>query len=60
MQRLILEFDGSVRDFQKALCLPDEDFDLLDNIFYLMDYGNNIDYHSTRYGTIKITYNGGE
>lgn len=54
--KLILEFDGSVRDFEHALASKDGEFDLFDSIYYQMDYEDfgQVGVHETAVGDIKI------
>ena len=59
--KVILEFDGDVQDFERALDSMDENFAINDTIFWLLDYGVEPDEvsgdckHHTEYGDIKIT-----
>lgn len=59
--KVILEFDGNSEDFERALDSMDENFNINDTIFWLLDYGvepNKISgdcVHHTEYGDIKIT-----
>lgn len=54
--KLILEFDGELNKFERALSSEDDNFTLLDSIYWLLDYGENDEdsVHRTRYGDIKI------
>lgn len=56
MVRVILEFDGSEEDFERAFDSMDEQFNINDSIFWEIDYGSNSDHslHRTEYGDIKI------
>lgn len=56
--KVILEFDGNniddFKNFEKALCEKDENFDLVDSILWELDYGEGHSEHPTKYGTITI------
>lgn len=57
--KVILEFDGSEQDFERAFDSKDENFYINDSIFYEIDYGdsseeNGRSAHRTEYGDIKI------
>ena len=56
--RVILEFDGNsvddLKNFEKALCEPDENFELIDSILWELDYGEGESKHATKYGDITI------
>lgn len=57
--KVILEFDGSEQDFERAFDSKDENFYINDSIFYEIDYGdssgeNGRSVHRTEYGDIKI------
>lgn len=59
--KVILEFDGSEEDFERAFDSMDDDFNINDSVFWEIDYGtssvepNESSYHRTKYGDIKIT-----
>lgn len=59
--KVILEFDGSEEDFERAFDSMDEQFNINDSVFWEIDYGGNPDetrgysLHRTEYGDIKIT-----
>ena len=55
--KVIMEFNGTVKDFQDAMCAMDEEFDLFDSIFYMMDYepdDDEVNVHRTEFGTIQL------
>ena len=58
--KVILEFDGSEEDFERAFDSMDDNFNINDSIFWEIDYGDNPDegrghsLHRTQYGDIKI------
>lgn len=52
--RITLEFDGSHKDFDRALCAMDENFDIVDSILWELDYGEGESGHKTEYGLITI------
>lgn len=55
--KVILEFDGSEQDFERAFDSKDENFYINDSIFYEIDYGDSSEdraIHRTEYGDIKI------
>lgn len=49
-----LKFDGSITDFEKAMCAMDDEFDFYDNLFYELDYGGAGSVHHTEFGDIEI------
>lgn len=59
--KVILEFNGSEEDFERAFDSMDDEFNINDSIFWEIDYGDNPDegrgysLHRTEYGDIKIT-----
>ena len=59
--KVILEFDGSEEDFERAFDSMDDQFNINDSVFWEIDYGSNPDetrgysLHHTEYGDIKIT-----
>lgn len=59
--KVVLEFNGSEEDFERAFDSMDEQFNINDSIFWEIDYGDNPDerrgysLHRTEYGDIKIT-----
>ena len=59
--KVILEFDGSEEDFERAFDGMDDQFNINDSVFWEIDYGGNPDetrgysIHRTEYGDIKIT-----
>lgn len=59
--KVILEFNGSEEDFERAFDSMDDQFNINDSIFWEIDYGDNPDgergysLHRTEYGDIKIT-----
>lgn len=59
--KVILEFDGSEEDFERAFDSMDDQFNINDSVFWEIDYGGNPDetrgcsLHRTEYGDIKIT-----
>ena len=57
--KVILEFDGSEQDFERAFDSKDDNFYINDSIFYEIDYGdsteeNSHSIHRTEYGDIRI------
>ena len=56
MIKIILDFDGSISDFQKAFDSTDGSFSINDDIFFVMDYDTNTGIHHSEYGDIKITF----
>lgn len=58
--KVVLEFDGSEEDFERAFDSMDDNFNINDSIFWEIDYGSNPDeirghsLHRTEYGDIKI------
>lgn len=57
--KVILEWDGGdtiedYRKFERALDSKDEDFDILDSIYWELDYGDGQSYHRTEHGNIII------
>lgn len=56
--RVILEFNGTttedLKNFERAMCEKDENFNLLDSILWELDYGTGESKHPTKYGTITI------
>lgn len=58
--KVILEFDGSEEDFERAFDSMDDNFNINDSIFWEIDYGDNPDegrgcsIHRTQYGDIRI------
>ncbi len=54
--KVILEFDGSEEDFERAFDSTDDQFNINDSIFWVIDYGvgDGTDLHRTEYGDIKI------
>ena len=55
--KVILEFDGSEEDFERAFDSKDENFYINDSIFYEIDCGDSSEdraIHRTEYGDIKI------
>lgn len=53
--RVILQFNGEVEDFERAFDAMDDQFDIGDNIFYELDYGDGTDgVHRTEFGDIEI------
>lgn len=58
--KVILEFDGSEEDFERAFDSMDDNFNINDSIFYEIDYGSSPDetrdcsIHRTEYGGIRI------
>ena len=55
--KVILEFDGSEEDFERAFDSMDDQFNINDSIFWEIDYGDGkgAGFHRTEYGDIKIT-----
>lgn len=55
--KVVLEFDGSEEDFERAFDSMDEQFNINDSIFWEIDYGDGegAGFHNTEYGNIKIT-----
>lgn len=51
--KLTLEFDGSILDFEDNMGM-DENFDLVDSLIWLCDYGTKED-PSVYHNNIKIT-----
>ena len=61
--RIIMEFDGSIKDFEEILCeVPENDnFDLIDSVLYMLDYEpDKENIHHSKYGNIKMTFIKGE
>ena len=55
--RIILEYDGDVKEFEKAIDSMDDNFGLNDSIFYMLDYEpNSVNTHSTNHGCITLKY----
>lgn len=50
--KVILEYDGSVADFENEICKMDDSFDFYDSLFYELDYG---DKQGSYHKNIKIT-----
>lgn len=55
MVKVILDFDGTLTDFQRAICAMDDEFDFYDSLFWEMDYGGIGTTHNTPFGDIGIT-----
>ena len=55
MVKVTLDFDGTLTDFQNAICTIDNEFDFFDSLFWEMDYGGAGSKHSTEFGDIGIT-----
>lgn len=55
--KVILEFDGSEEDFERAFDSMDDQFNINDSIFWEIDYGDGegASFHNTEHGNIKIT-----
>ena len=55
--KVILEFDGTPDNFEKAFDAIDDQFDIHDNVFYQIDNEerNTTGIHHTDYGDILIT-----
>lgn len=55
--KIVLEFNGSDKDFSRAVCEMDNYFEFLDSLIWCIDYeeekGSSL--HSTKYGDIKLT-----
>ena len=49
-----LKFNGSITDFERAICAMDDQFDFYDNLFYELDYGGAGSVHHTEFGDIEI------
>lgn len=53
---ITLEFDGDARDFARAICEMDDNFEFLDSLIWCIDYeekkGSSL--HRTKYGDIKL------
>lgn len=60
--KVILEFPGdsleAYKNFQWALDSKDEEFDILDSIYWEMDYGDGESKHHTKFGDITIKTEG--
>lgn len=57
MKRVILEFNGTEDNFQKAMDAMDDMFDMNDSIFYMIDYDpDSENIHHTEYGDIIMRY----
>ncbi len=54
--KITLEFTGTRENLQKAITSEDDSFDLVDSIFWEMDYGEGESIHSTEYGDVIIKY----
>lgn len=54
MRKIILEFEGTDEDFERALCEKDEEFELIDSILWEKDYGGEGSVHRTKHGDIMI------
>lgn len=54
--KVILEFNGSEEDFERAFDSMDDQFNINDSIFWEIDYGDGkgAGFHRTEYGDIKI------
>lgn len=58
--KVILEFDGSEEDFERAFDSMDDNFNINDSVFWEIDYGSSsketgdCSIHRTEYGDIKI------
>ena len=53
--RVVLEFDGTdISKFEEALNSDDDNFNLLDSIFWELDYGTGKSIHRTKFGDITI------
>lgn len=54
--KIILEFNGGLEDFERALGEKDDNFTLLDSIYWLLDYGEDDEKakHRTKYGDVII------
>lgn len=49
-----LKFNGTIRDFENAICCMDNDFDFYDTLFWALDYGGARSSHLTEFGEIEI------
>lgn len=49
-----LQFNGSITDFERAICAMDDQFDFYDSLFWELDYGGAGSCHLTEFGEIKI------
>jgi len=56
--KVVLEFEGtdleSLKNFERALCAKDENFELIDSILWELDYGEGESIHRTPFGDITI------
>lgn len=53
--KVILEFDGSKENFERAFDSLDNYFCINDSVFWAIDYGEGaISTHHTKHGDIKI------
>ena len=54
--KIALEFNGTPREFSRALCEMDDCFEFLDSLIWVIDYDGDeaTNCHSTKYGDIKI------
>ena len=57
--KVVLEWDGGdtiedFKQFEKALDSNDDNFDLLDSIYWELDYGSGESVHHTEYGNVII------
>ena len=46
MVEVTLTYGGNIREFEKALDSNDENFDINDSIYYLLDYGTEEEVHN--------------
>lgn len=55
--KILLEFDGDERNFSRAVCEMDDNFEFYDSLIWCIDYeeegGKGM--HRTKYGDIKLT-----
>lgn len=55
MVKVTLTYDGTVREFEEAFDSNDENFDINDSIYYLLDYGTEDEVHNHNGIKIKFT-----
>lgn len=59
--RIILEYEGDVEDFERAMDSMDDNFELNDSIFYMLDYEPDlVSTHCTDHGVITLKYEQGD
>ena len=52
--KVVLEFDGDEENFMRAFDSMDDNFNINDNVFWEICYGEDGSYHCTEFGDIKI------